>query len=81
MASSAISGVEAATAATAWPMYNTLSWAKQLLLRNLKFTMAPSPKSAIWPENWGKSAEVATARTPGRALALSVLIETMRAWA
>ena len=70
----------AATAATAWPLYSTLEWARTFsaIIRALPCSWAKSmPPCAVM----GKSAAVATARTPGRAAALLVLMERIRAWA
>ena len=79
-ASSAMWGLVAATAATACPLYSTLSAARQLLLINFGLDMAPSPRSAIFPEGCGRSAEVTTALTPGIARARLASMERMRAW-
>ena len=70
----------AATAATAWPRYSTLSYASALLLRCFTLTDI-SPRLAMRSSAFGMSCAVTTALTPGRALALLVSIDRMRAWA
>jgi len=66
-------------AATACPLYRAFSLAKQLLLIHLGLAMAPSPKSAILPLGWEKSAAVTTASTPGRAKARLASMDLIRA--
>src|SRR5215510_8291398 len=73
-------GLVAATAATACPLYRTLSAAMTLLLKSLTFT-AISPRLAMRSSATGKSFTVTTALTPGNASAFAVLMDLMRAWA
>ena len=73
-------GEIAATAATAWPSYSTLSRAMQLRDRSRKF-IGPSPTKASSLAMFGKSAAVTTAFTPGSFSALEVSIYTIRACA
>ena len=72
-------GLVAATAATAWPQYSTLSTATKLPMRNLR-GIGTMPGTIVSSTS-GKSAEVTTASTPGSASAFETSIFLMMAWA
>ena len=80
-ASSAACGLVAATAATAWPLYRALPRARQFALRMPKFRISPGSTSLARSETSYRSAEVATAFTPGRASAFDASMRLIRAWA
>ena len=81
MASSAITALVAATAATAWPSYKVLSLAITFLARSRKLTGVSPAACHTGGGAGGKSLPVTTALTPGRAAAFSVLIDRILAWA